>query len=165
MNNQDQSFMSHDQMLSYAGMWILKMLDIGPANGGIKIEVPLASEHIMAEEVIDYLYNMGYIDIQTEKYSYAITDKGFHYIREIIAEAEAIIDEFIDVDTEEMIRIYQNRNLDIFRARFLWGLYDGEFDNVVQFQQKRGFREIERNWSIFITSDAFYKNLALDTQI
>ena len=46
--------------------------------------------------------------------------------------------------------------------RFLWGWYQGEFDDVELFQRRRGFVEVEPEWPLFITGDDFYENLELD---
>ena len=72
---------------------------------------------------------------------------------------------FDDEEVEDMIEELERRHLDVFRVRFLWGWYQGEFDDVVLFQQRRGFDEIERAWQHFILDDAFYENLALDLDV
>ena len=56
-----------------------------------------------------------------------------------------------------------SRNLDVFRARFLWGWYSGEFDDLVLFQQRRGVSPVEQFWAFYLTGDDFYRELARDT--
>ena len=48
------------------------------------------------------------------------------------------------------------------RARFLWGWYEGEFDDLVAFQERRGVTPVERMWAFYLTSDAFWDELAKD---
>ena len=62
-----------------------------------------------------------------------------------------------------MLAELQRRRLDPLRARFLWGWYQGEFDDLVLFQQRRGVEPVERSWADYLVSDAFYDNLALET--
>jgi hypothetical protein len=53
-------------------------------------------------------------------------------------------------------------DLDPLRARFLWGWYQGEFDDVVLFQQRRGADPVEYEWPLYVTSDDFYNELERD---
>jgi hypothetical protein len=48
------------------------------------------------------------------------------------------------------------------RARFLWGWYEGEFDDLVLFQQRRGVSAVETLWAYYLMSDAFWTELARD---
>jgi hypothetical protein len=154
-----------EQKLIYAGMWVLKMLDIGPKQGGLFVEVPLPPEYDFAEEIFDYLIDENLIFINEKKACYDLTDEGMDYIRRIIHEAEALVDEFQDEELEDMLEELEERHIDLLRSRFLWGLYHGEFDNVVLFQQQRGMQPVERNWARFITSNEFFENLMLDLEI
>ena len=81
----------------------------------------------------------------------------------LIDEAEALIEEFDDAELEEAVAELRARRLDVFRARFLWGWYDGEFDELVKFQQRRGITPVEKLWAFYLLSDAFYDELAKDT--
>jgi hypothetical protein len=102
--------------------------------------------------------------IDRKKQRYTITKAGYAYIASLIDEAEAMIDEFDDWETLDMVAELIDRNLDPLRARFLWGWYQGEFDDLVQFQQRRGIDPVEYEWPAFLVSDAFYDNLALDLE-
>lgn len=150
------------QRTTYAGMYILKKLDLKPKDGGEVIRV-MAPENGSIEPVLDYLQLRGYVEVD-RKSRYQLTQSGKEYIGMLIDEAERIIDEFDDEDVEDMLEELAARNMDVFRVRFLWGWYQGEFDDVVLFQQRRGFPEIEHSWQEFITDDAFYQNLALELQ-
>ena len=44
--------------------------------------------------------------------------------------------------------------IDVLRVRFVWGWYQGEFDDLVLFQERRGMQPIEPLWAIFLLSDA-----------
>ena len=52
----------------------------------------------------------------------------------------------------------------MFRARFLWGWYTGEFDDLVLFQQRRGIKPVERLWAYYLISDEFFATLAEDIE-
>lgn len=149
----------------YAGMFIMKMLDLPKKDGGIRMEVPLQNELAFIEDVVDMLTLQDFIEIDENQGIYKISDKGYSYIRAIIQEAEDYIREFDDEEVEDMLEELHERNVDTMRVRFLWGLYQGEFDNVEMFQQRRGFTRIDPEWATFITSDAFYNNLALDLEV
>ena len=58
-----------------------------------------------------------------------------------------------------MIAQLKGRNLDPYRARFLWGWYDGEFDDLVLYQERRGAKPVERLWAYYLMSDAFWNDL------
>ena len=154
--------LTEQQKLTYAGMWLIKKMDIGPKQGGFDVEVPLEGEYKFAEQIIDKLYFDKYIEIDPKKAKYILTERGISYIGRIINEAEDLIETYEDYETYEMVEELEERNLDVFRARFLWGLYDGEFDDIIEFQEKRGFQHIEESWSAFIMSDDFFDNLILD---
>ena len=156
----DYGKVSEAQKLLYAGMYILKMLDLKPKDGGEEIQV-MAPENGPIEDVLDHLMLDGLIEIKKKKL-YKLTPAGKDHLGALIDEAERYIDEFDDEEVEDMIEELERRHLDVFRVRFLWGWYQGEFDDVVLFQQRRGFDEIEPWWAAFILSDAFYEDLARD---
>ena len=79
-----------------------------------------------------------------------------------IDEAEAFIEEFDDEEAEDVVRELKRRNLDPLRVRFLWGWYQGEIDDLVLFQQRRGTAEVERDWALYLVDDSFYAELAKD---
>lgn len=153
---------SDEQKLTYAGMYVLKMMDLKPGDGGMEFPVLLPSELAPLEEVLQHLLFSDLIKINRRKERYELTKKGVAHVGELIDEAEALIEEFDDEELEDTIAELESRNLDVFRARFLWGWYQGEFDNLVLFQQRRGVSPVESLWAYYLLSDDFYNNLALD---
>lgn len=151
-----------EQKLTYAGMYVLKKMDLKPEEGGMIMPVVLPSELAPLDEVLQQLLFEDLIVINRRKERYDITKKGFAYIGELINEAEALIREFDDHELDEVVAELEARHLDVFRARFLWGWYQGEFDDLVLFQQRRGINPVESLWAFYLMSDDFYNNLALD---
>ena len=80
----------------------------------------------------------------------------------LIDEATDLIDEFDDDELPEVVAELRRRNLDPLRARFLWGWYDGEFDDLLEFQRQRGVAEPQPLWAYYLTDDEFYAELARD---
>ena len=150
------------EKLLYAGIHVLKKMDLKPEDGGLVLPVVLPHELEPLDEVLQELAVAGFVAINRRKERWEITKAGFEQIGALIDEAEALIDEFDDEEPAEMIAELQRRHLDAFRARFLWGWYQGEFDDLVLFQQRRGVDPVERSWADYLVSDAFYDNLALD---
>ncbi len=153
---------THEQKLSYAGIYVLKKMDLKPADGGLAIPVIMDAFHSPLEEVVERLVMQGHLAIDRKTQRYSITKPGYRHIGALIDEAESIIDEFDDWETVDMVAELRARNLDPLRARFLWGWYQGEFDDLVQFQERRGISPVEPDWPAFLTSDEFYANLDLD---
>ena len=153
---------THEQKLSYAGIYVLKKMDLKPADGGVAMPVVLDAALSPLEEALERLVMQGYLEIDRKAQRYKITKLGYKYIGTLIDEAEAVIDEFDEWETADMVAELERRNLDPLRARFLWGWYQDEFDDLVQFQHRRGIDPVEPDWAAFVTSDAFYDNLALD---
>ncbi len=159
-----KSVVTEEQRLTYAGIYVLKKMDLKPADGGIHMPVVLDSMQHALEETLERLVMSGYLEIDRKAQRYKITKAGFKYIGALIDEAEAIIDEFDEAETVEMVAQLRARNLDPLRARFLWGWYQDEFDDLVQFQSRRGIDPVEPYWANFVTSAEFYENLALDLE-
>lgn len=86
----------------------------------------------------------GHLAIDRKTQRYSITKAGYRHIGALIDEAETIIDEFDDWETVDMVAELRARNLDPLRARFLWGWYQGEFDDLVQFQERRGISPVDQ---------------------
>lgn len=153
---------THEQKLTYAGIYALKKMDLKPADGGISMPVVLDAALSPLEEALERLVMQGYLEIDRKAQRYKITKLGLKYIGGLIDEAEAIIDEFDEWETADMVAELERRNLDPLRARFLWGWYQDEFDDLVQFQQRRGIDPVEPDWAAVVTGDSFYDNLTLD---
>ena len=153
---------SEEQKLTYAGMYVLKKMDLKPKDGGMVMSIHLPGELGVLSDVMEKLLYQGYVSVNQRKERYEITKQGYEYIGLLIDEAERYIEEFDDAETEEMVEELERRNVDVLRVRFLWGWYQGEFDDLVLFQERRAMHPIEQLWAIFLLSDEFYNNLALD---
>lgn len=149
-----------DKKQTYAGLYVLKKLDLDPKDGGIEFPVVLPSELSPLDDVLQQLAVDDYLVINPKKGRYELTKQGTDYLRACIDEAIDLIDEFDDHEVDEMVEELQRRNLDPFRARFLWGWYTGEFDDLVQFQSERGISPVERMWAFYLMSDEFYAEIA-----
>jgi hypothetical protein len=156
---------SDEQKRTYAGIYILKKLDLKPAEGGLQIPVILDAALYPIEPVLEHLVMQGLLQIDRKAQRYTLTRAGIAHIGGLIDEAEGLIDEFDDWDTADMVAELQARNLDPLRARFLWGWYQGEFDDLVLFQQRRGVEPVEYDWAQVIMGDALYDNLLLDLEL
>jgi hypothetical protein len=153
-----------EQKLAYAGMYVLKKMDLKPEDGGIVFPVLLPPELEPLDEILDGLAVAGLIEIDTRNNRWLITQAGYDHIGALIDEAAALVDEFDDHELPDAVAELRRRNLDVFRARFLWGWYEGEFDDLVLFQERRGVAPVERSWADYLRSDAFYQHLAAETQ-
>lgn len=154
--------MTEEQRETYAGMFVLKMLDLKPEDGGIEMPVNLPHALLPFENVLDRLALEGYVQIDRKRGKWTLTDEGIRYLGVLIDEAEAYIEEFDDWEPAAVVREVRRRNLDPMRVRFLWGWYTGEFDDPILYQQRRGISPIEEDWASFIVSDAFFADLARD---
>lgn len=153
---------SHAQKLNLAGIYLLKKIDLKPEEGGIRLPALLDGIYAPLEEVVDKLLMEGHIELDRKSQAYKLTKRGSQYIGSLIDEAESYIGEFDDEEVADMVDELRARNIDPLRVRFLWGWYQGEFDDVALFQQRRGFVEVEQEWPLFVLSDDFYENLELD---
>lgn len=153
---------SEDQKHTLVALWILKKLDLKPADGGMEMPVVLPSELSPLDDTLQQLAVEDYVQINAKKGRYEITKKGIAYLGEVIDEAQEMVDELEDLETDEAIAELRARNLDLLRARFLWGWYEGEFDDLVLFQERRGVNPVERMWAFYLTSDDFWRELAKD---
>ena len=151
-----------EEKLLYAGMCVLKKMDLKPEDGGLVLPAVLPHELEPLDEVLHELALAGFVAINQRKERWEITKAGFAHIGALIDEAEALIEEFDDQEPPAMLAELRRRRLDPFRARFLWGWYQDELDDLVLFQQRRGVDPVERSWADYLMSDAFYDNLALD---
>lgn len=152
------------QKLTYASIYLLKKLDLKPEEGGVRLPALLDGIYAPLEEVVDKLLLDGYIELDRKSQAYKLTKQGSAYIGALIDEAEGYIDEFDEVEIADVVDELRARNIDPLRVRFLWGWYQGEFDDAELFQQRRGFVEVEPEWPLFVLSDDFYENLELDVE-
>ena len=151
-----------DKKQTYVGLWILKKLDLDPKDGGLEFPVVLPSDLAPLDDVLQQLAVEDYVKINPRKGRYELTPKGTDYLKRNIDEAIDLLDEFDDHEVEEVVEELRRRNLDPFRARFLWGWYEGELDDLVVFQEQRGVTPIERMWAFYLMSDEFFAEIAKD---
>jgi hypothetical protein len=155
---------SDEDKQTYIGLYLLKKLDLRPEDGGISFPVVLPSELSPLDEPLQQLAVDGYLVINQKKNRWDLTKKGLAYLAEHIDEATQLIDEFDDDELPEVIAELRARNLDVFRARFLWGWYEGELDDLVLYQERRGVRPIERLWAFYLTGDELWRDLARELE-
>lgn len=155
---------SDEDKQTYAGLYVLKKMDLKPDDGGMVFPAVLPSELSPIDELLQQLAVTGHVTINMKKERWDLTKQGIAYLGEHIDEATELVDEFEDAEIEEMLAQLEARNLDPFRARFLWGWYDGEFDDLVLYQERRGMKPVERMWAFFLMSDAFWNDLARELE-
>ena len=151
---------SETQKLFYAGLYVLKLLDLKPTEGGVTIPVLLPADLDAIDGLLDQMALSGWIEINTKKARWEITKAGYEYLGRHIDEAAALVEEFEESEIDEVVAELRRRNLDPFRARFLWGWFEGEFDDLLQFQQRRGVKDVEPRWAEYVLGDEFYAELA-----
>ncbi|HEY0482371.1 MAG TPA: hypothetical protein VGD37_32845 [Kofleriaceae bacterium] len=151
-----------EQKQTLAGLYLLKKLDLAPEDGGLELPVVLPSDLSPIDEALQQLAVDDLIVINARKNRYELTKAGIAYLGSVIDEAQALVDELDDREVEDAIAELRARNLDVYRARFLWGWYEGEFDDLVLFQERRGVSPVERLWAFYLMSDAFWAELARD---
>lgn len=153
---------TEDQKQTLVSLWILKKLDLKPEEGGMVFPIVLPSELSPLDDYIQQLAVEDYVQMNRKKERYELTKKGIAYLGEVIDEAEEMVDDLDELETDEAIAELRARNLDLMRARFLWGWYEGEFDDMVLFQERRGVQPVERLWAFYLTSDDFFREIARD---
>lgn len=153
---------SDDQKQTLVSLWLLKKLDLDPKDGGLEMPVVVPSELSPFDEYLQQLAVDGYVDINMRKGRYELTKAGIAYLGQVIDEAQAMVEELEDLETDEAVAELRARKLDLLRSRFLWGWYEGEFDDLVLFQERRGVQPVERLWAFYLTSDAFFDEIAKD---
>ena len=151
-----------DTQRRLAGLYLMKKLDLSPEDGGMPLPLPLPRELDLLDEVLDPLVVAGLVDMDRRRKQYVLTDRGIETIGHHIDEAEHYIDEFDGMAVEQLVPLLRQRRLDPLRVRFLWGWYQGELDDLVTFQQRRGVSPVERDWALYLVSDELYEELARD---
>ncbi len=153
---------SDEQKQTYAGIWLLKKLDLSPEDGGMILPVVLPSELAPLDDVLQQLAVDDLIAINARKARYELTKKGIAYLGEVIDEAAAMVDELDHLEVADAIAELRARKLDVFRARFLWGWYQDELEDLVLFQERRGITPVERFWAYYLMGDELWAELARD---
>jgi hypothetical protein len=153
-----------EEKMTYAGLYVMQKMDLKPEDGGQTFPVVLPSELQPIDEVLQNLAVTGYVEINRKKERWDLTKQGLAYLRQHIDEARDLIEEFDDAEADEMIAELEARNLDLFRARFLWAWMDGEIDDLVLYQERRGVKPVERMWAFYLMSDEFWNDLARELE-
>ena len=153
-----------DEKQTYAGLYVLKKMDLKPEDGGMVFPAVLPSELSPIDELLQQLAVTGHVVINAKKARWDLTKQGIAYLGEHIDEAADLVDEFEDEEMEDVIAELEARNLDPFRVRFLWGWYDGEFDDLVLYQERRGVKPVERMWAFYLMGDEFWNDLARELE-
>jgi hypothetical protein len=160
---------SDEEKMNYAGIYILKKMDLLKQKqaGGLEFPIVLPSELHPLDEVLQQLAVNGHVELNRKKERWEITKQGVAYLGEHIDEASDLLEEFDDDEIEiaDMIAELEERNLDPFRARFLWAWYDGEIDDLVLYQERRGVKPVERMWAFYLMSDEFWNDLARELDV
>lgn len=145
---------------TYIALWLLKKLDVEPEEGGMPFPVALPAELGPLDEPLQQLAVDDLVSINLETGLYDLTKKGIAYLGEVIDEASDLVDDLDHLETDEAIAELRARGRDVFRARFLWGWFDGELDDLVLWQERRGVRPVERLWAFYLTGDDLWNELA-----
>ena len=151
-----------DDIRAYAGIYVLKKLDLEPRDGGMIFPIALPSELTPLDEIFHEQAVAGHVEIHRRKERWQLTKAGIAYLATLIDEAEALIEEFDEDELPDVVAELRRRNLDPLRARFLWGWFDGELDDLTEFQRQRGVRPIQELWAYYLTDDDLYAELAKD---
>lgn len=155
---------SDEDRQTYASLYVLKKMDLKPEDGGMVFPVVVPSELSPIDELLQQLAVDDLIVINRKKERYELTKKGIAYLGENIDEATELVDEFEDAETDDMLAELRERNLDLFRVRFLWAWCEGELDDLVLYQERRGIRPVERMWAFFLMGDVLWNDLARELE-
>ena len=154
--------LDEEKKQTLVGLWLLKKMDIDPKEGGITFPVVVPADLSPLDDYLQNLAVAGYVEINAKKERYDLTKQGIAYLGEVIDEARDMVEELDDLETEEAVEQLKARNYDLMRARFMWGWFEGEFDDMVLFQERRGVTPVERLWAFYLTSDDFFREIAKD---
>lgn len=149
---------------TYIALWLLKKLDLTPEDGGMELPVSLPPDLSPLDEPLQELAVQELVAIDRKKGCYVLTKKGIEYLGQVIDEASDLVDELADLEADEAIAALRARGRDVFRARFLWGWFEGELDDLVLWQEQRGLRPVERLWAYYLTGDALWNELARELE-
>lgn len=156
--------LDEDTKHTYIALWLLKKLDLKPEDGGMEFPVVLPSELSPLDEHLQQLAVEELIQINAKKGRYELTKKGIAHLGELIDEASDMVDDLDDMETEEAIAELRAQGRDVYRARYLWGWFDGEFDDIVLWQERRGIKPVERLWAFYLTGDDMWNELAKELE-
>ena len=108
-----------DTRLDFAGIYLLKKLDLDPKDGGIELLLALPRELEPLDPVLEQLVLGGWVVMDRKKGRYLLTPAGIDRIGSLIDEAEHYVEEFDDQEAEVVVTELRRRHLDPLRVRFL----------------------------------------------
>lgn len=169
--------LTEEKKQTYTELVLLKLLDMAPDEGGLELPVDLPSELTPIQEHLQNLRFNGFIEVaakprkafaalrgKPKEEFYKLTDKGIEYLGKVIDEAEGYVARFEEHEVHEMVDEAVAMKLDPERIRFLWGWYQGEFDDLAVFQERRGLDPVERLWAYYLTSEDFFAEVMSDLE-
>jgi hypothetical protein len=169
--------LSEERRQAYAELVLLKLIDLAPDEGGLEFPVELPTELTPIQPLLQELRFKGLIEVSAKPRKafaalrgkpkeefYKLTQSGIEYLGKVIDEAEAYVSEFEDLEVQDMIAAAESRRLDPVRIRFLWGWYQGEFDDLAVFQERRNIEPVERLWAYYLTSNEFFDEVLSDLE-
>jgi hypothetical protein len=151
-----QQASQEEQMQSFARIMFLHQIALGSA-------VDVTKDNPEIDEIIAWAEREELIEIDVQKAAYRLTEKGKALHGSYIQEAQELIKKFdiygdVDLDSTGAIHfdtelgsdlrvpVFELNGVDPFRARFLMGLNDGEWDQL-------------SNWKELIQDVAFYQRV------
>lgn len=146
--------------LDFAGIFLMKKLDLEPKDGGIELPIALPRELEPLDPVLEHLVLGGWVEMDKKKKIYKLSSAGVDRIGSLIEEAEHYVEEFDEKEADVVVAELRRRRLDPLRVRFLWGWYQNEFDDLVLWQQRRGLPEVETSWADYLVDPRFFDELA-----
>ena len=167
--------LSDEKKQAWIELLLLKWMDLAPDEGGKEFPVQLPYELDPIQPYLQELRFRGLIEVAAkprgalgalrgkpkEEY-YRLTQAGLDYLGRVIDEAEGIVNVFDDMEVDEIKGEALARGLDPERIRFLWGWYQGEFDDLAVFQEQRAIEPVERLWAFYLISDDFFATFLAD---
>lgn len=125
--------------------------------------IDVTKEHVELMDIINWAEKEGLIDIDVKKAAYKLTEKGKRMHDSYVEEAQNLILRYdifgdVDVDSNEKahfdsglgkdlrVPVYELEGIDPYRARFLLGLNDGEWDHL-------------ENWTNLIHDENWYRDI------
>lgn len=135
-----QSMSQQEQIQEFARMMLLHQISIG-------FSLDVTKPYPELTELISFAESKGWIEVDVKSVSYKLTDEGKRVYQKYISEAQDLIHRFdiyadVDIDSsgnahfdtglgkDLRVPAFELDGVDPFRARFLIGLNDGEWNNL-----------------------------------
>jgi DNA-binding PadR family transcriptional regulator len=150
---------SAPQKLAFAGIYLLKKLDLPTEDGGVELSSALAEDGSVLAPVLAQLEQQRFVERVGDPPLFELTDAGLEHLEALMEEAEALVPSDAELETDDAIHVHEHRGLRSLRERFLWSWYRGELDDLVGYQRARGLEPVDTSWARFLLSDALYEAL------